>query len=612
MNTNTRISDLINSQLPKFVRDDHETFIAFMEAYYEYLEQHIENLSEGKLVDRTKNLLNYINIDTSLDEFLEKYYNQFLSLIPNDTIADKNLIIKKAKDFYRAKGSEKALKFLLRILYNKEAEFYYPKRDILRASDGKWFIQISLRIENVYLDDNLTVDVNDLEKFKNKKIVGRISNSSAIVERIDRFYESGTLINELIITNIIGDFLNDEIIDVTSDEYDLNATIFGATINTITITHRGTNYLIGDRLIFESDSGSDANAIVSGVTSGNITSLIVLNGGAGFKTNNYLFFSGGGGTGANAQVSNVNTSELIHPNTYNVINSAISLESNTTLDNLTYTNLNTTNANSSIISGMSYFTYGPCGPITDILLNNRGSNYLSPPTVDTLSNTTIRSLGILGRMSIESSGEDYQIGDILTFSGSGYGANGKISNVDSNGSITQVNFTSNSDWVIGGYGYSMSELPSVDIISSNGTNGEIIVTTILGDGDSYLTTSSNIGSIQAITIINRGRNYLEEPTINLKTSGDGTAQAEATIITGVFTYPGRYISDDGHLSSYNFLQNRDYYQNFSYVVKIQEALADYKKTILDLIHPAGLKLFGEYQLIDNSLNIDSEAMISSD
>src|SRR5690606_23961988 len=99
---------------------------------------------------------------------------------------------------------------------------------------------------------------------------------------------------------------------VSTDEFELEAIIFGGIINTIIITNVGSNYLVGDNLIFEGSDGTGAIAIISEVSSGNIRSLSILNGGAGFRVNDFLFFSGGGGSGANAHVANVDTTGVIH------------------------------------------------------------------------------------------------------------------------------------------------------------------------------------------------------------------------------------------------------------------------------------------------------------
>ena len=67
MTTNNKISTVVSSQLPEFVRSDHPTFIAFVKAYYEYLEQSNTVLSYGKTVERAKNLTKYFDTDKITD-----------------------------------------------------------------------------------------------------------------------------------------------------------------------------------------------------------------------------------------------------------------------------------------------------------------------------------------------------------------------------------------------------------------------------------------------------------------------------------------------------------------------------------------------------------------
>ncbi|NDB59979.1 LamG domain-containing protein, partial [bacterium] len=83
-------------------------------------------------------------------------------------------------------------------------------------------------------------------------------------------------------------------------------------------------------------------------------------------------------------------------------------------------------------------------------------------------------------------------------------------------------------------------------------------------------------------------------------------------MTGLYSYEGRYLNQDGQLSSYNFLEDRDYYQKYSYVVKIDESLNKYRQSLKDLIHPAGMKLFGEYLSEDNNeTNVENEIYIAN-
>ena len=63
MATNNKISTVVSSQLPEFVRADHPVFVAFLQAYYEYLEQSNSTLSFGKTVERAKNIRNYFDTE---------------------------------------------------------------------------------------------------------------------------------------------------------------------------------------------------------------------------------------------------------------------------------------------------------------------------------------------------------------------------------------------------------------------------------------------------------------------------------------------------------------------------------------------------------------------
>ncbi len=620
MNTNNKISDIIFSQAPDFVKNDYETFIAFLESYYQFLEQYSATLNTGNVVERTKNLLTYIDIDSSIDDFIQKYYNEFLSLLTTDVLVDKVLLLKHAKDFYRSKGSEKSLKFLLRIINGLDSEIIYPKRYILKLSDSTWYIQKTLRITNFEIDGVPTTNLLDYQNIVGTSIKGNTSNSTAIVERIDRFFENGSKVDEITLNNIKGNFSQGEqifsnYIDINSNLRNITANIISGIITFITITNSGYNYKIGDVLeIIPKDQGHGANAIVSSVTVGNITSIAIKNSGAGFLANDNFLITGGGGTGANAYVSSVNTDEYYHPNSYNIIIDLISYEANTPINNTVYSNLNISNANTTLDQAFHNMVYGPTGPMNTIVLVSGGVGYSAPPSFNVIANTRIKEIGILGKMKINQGGLNYSIGDIIRFSANnGFGANAAVTNVDSNGTITKINFTPNAGFLIGGMGYSQTDLPKATVNSVNGTGASISVNAVLGSGDSVSLGVSNIGSIQAITILSGGQDYTIAPTISLSNTGSGTAQAEATIITGIYTYPGRYLDDTGHLSSYYFLQNEDYYQNYSYVIRIQDSLNKYRKALRDILHPAGLKLFGNYLLetfsTENTISSNTNTII---
>lgn len=602
--SNNKISNLISSQVPFFVRDDHTTFVRFLEAYYEFLEQ------EDQVVNSIKQVNTYYDVDLTIDDFSAYLYKTFLKLIPENVIVDKDLILKNIKDFYRARGTEKAARFFMRALFGEEIDFYYPKKDILKASDGKWYIQKSLRVNDTMVESVADDSLTALEHFIGIQIRGSSSNTTALVERVDRFYEQGTLIDELVISNIDGTFENGETVSGSWNDVEsvksISANIFSGILNTITIVNGGTGYSVGNPVILLSNTGSGACAYIAQVSTGNISALTIYQSmsGAGYQNTDNVVAFGGGGSGFSGYVSLVDTSEQYHPNTYNLVFSSISLEANTLIGNGKYSNLNsslTDPANNWMANSMSYWDYTNTGPVLLLTIGSAGSGYTSEPSLSVSANSRIKALGILGRMEIYDGGSGYAKGNKIEFlnvlGGYGSGASGNVKNVDGSGTITEVEFEEVPGHVTGGSGFNQLLLPVANVISSTGTGANIGVTAILGSGAVLQTANSSIGAIERIIITSRGTNY-EDASVDLTGYGDGNANANASIITGVYVYPGRFLNDDGMLSSYNFLENRDYYQNFSYVIKIKKDINKYRSAAMALIHPAGMKLFGEYTSVD--------------
>jgi hypothetical protein len=145
-----KVSLLINHQVPEFVRDEYPMFIRFLEAYYEFL----ENKQTGKNNDlnvKSKDLRYVSDVDYSIGQFEDNFFNTFADLLPKDVQVDKAFLIKKLLPFYLAKGNEKSFKLIFRLLFDEEVEIIQPKSNILRASDGKWVVEKAFRIaQDVY------------------------------------------------------------------------------------------------------------------------------------------------------------------------------------------------------------------------------------------------------------------------------------------------------------------------------------------------------------------------------------------------------------------------------------------------------------------------------
>ena len=64
--------------------------------------------------------------------------------------------------------------------------------------------------------------------------------------------------------------------------------------------------------------------------------------------------------------------------------------------------------------------------------------------------------------------------------------------------------------------------------------------------------------------------------------------------SAVWKTNGYWLDSAGFLSSDRKLQDNDYYQDFSYVVKSEVPIQSYREVLKKLVHPVGLKLFAEY------------------
>ena len=518
---------LISSQLPEFIRDDpsYEKFVSFLNAYYEWMEEN------GKVADRTKNLLNYADIDKTSDEFLDYFYNDFLSYFPADIIADKQKVVKVAKQLYQAKGTPDSFRFLFRLLYNTDVDFFYTKDAVLKASAGKWYVAKSLKLA--------TSDTNFLN-VANYRLVGETTKSVAVIEDaitaenkievfisdIQRLFQSGEFVRVIDLNNQ----------DVLFNGEPLRAKIVGQ-ISAIKITpaNRGLLYRPGDPVVISgglnSNTGIGASATISETTSGSIQRIKVENQGYGYREDPNTVITITDGGGAIAIVGGLNPAANSIANVTFIPTDIISLKrfsqigsADYEFNNVFISNANTTLANAFTFTG--FITY----PLSSVLVRFSGGGISTTPKVGAESRyqseiaeypADLKNLGILAPIQILDGGKGYNVNDKIIFTnGSGHGANAKIVNVDANGAILNVSYgysSSTLTYPLGGLGYRTDGLPSVSVANSFVANvASLYVAGILGDGARFTPTVDRVGSITTITISEPGEDYISSPSISLK------------------------------------------------------------------------------------------------
>lgn len=290
------VSALINRQLPDFVRAGSPQYERFLELYYEWLEDE----SAGNTVYHILESGKYRDIDETLDPFIRLFKKELLPYFPETSTLDLVKILKGAREFYVKKGSVESVQWLFRTLFGEDIEVYYPKEQILIASDGKWKLPQAFNL--TLSAENQSIDVNLLEKHKAE---GSISKATCIIESanktIDRTF--GTEILELYVSNVNKDFTNGEnlvieyvdengIVQTFSER--IIGSISGITVDSTIATdpqqkRRGLLYNVGDPVVVygglaTTAEANDAVAIVGNVTVGSIEGLSVVFGGYGYRT----------------------------------------------------------------------------------------------------------------------------------------------------------------------------------------------------------------------------------------------------------------------------------------------------------------------------------------
>ena len=269
-----RISVLVEGQLPDFVKQDHATFIAFLEAYYEYLEQ------TGKPYEIIGNLRNYFNIDKTVDDFLQYFKTQFAKDVPEAVFANANKphIIKRLRDFYRAKGSEKSFQFLFRLLYQEEIEFYYPSIDMLRVSDGRYTKDKILRCVD-------TSGTSAIFNFTGGTITGGTSGAEGIVELVINEAIGSFVVSTIYLSKVVGTFTTNETVTDGTNTFTLDSMVID-----YTITNTGNGYSVDDNIAVTGGGAAATGAqfLVESLTTGSITTATIVSGGTGYVVGDKL------------------------------------------------------------------------------------------------------------------------------------------------------------------------------------------------------------------------------------------------------------------------------------------------------------------------------------
>lgn len=225
------VSSLVEYMLPRYYREQSPILVRLLIRYFEWLE------SEDGILYHTRRVLDYGDIDASVDEFIEHIKNKTLPGVNRSTVSDERTLLKHSLDLYRSRGSPRAIDLLFRGVFGVGARVYQPGRDLLRPSSGEWvaprYLEVTLR--------------DDLSKFVGFEIYGVLSGAKAYCERVVRKMGNSRVIDIMYISAISGRFITGEHVNSSTHNYPLaQCPIITGSLTSLLITDGGDGYRVGD------------------------------------------------------------------------------------------------------------------------------------------------------------------------------------------------------------------------------------------------------------------------------------------------------------------------------------------------------------------------------
>jgi len=266
------LKSIVSKQIPEFAREDYPLFVAFIEAYYEYLDQY-----------EKRNLIDVRDIDQTLDSYIQFFKNELDIFGDNYENISQRLLLRKVKEIFVSKGVEASYKFLFKLLYGKVAEISYPWDQVLKASDGKWQQEMSLFVDITSGDPQGLVG-------NRITILGPNVSIKVFVDRVrqitDNMYE--VFINKNYYGNIK--------VGYTISYSGIMGSIVPTTVK-YTITHRGSGYRVGDIIqgttISKGELISQKLKVTKVDSNGGVLNIATIAFGYGYETDFYLLKSVG-------------------------------------------------------------------------------------------------------------------------------------------------------------------------------------------------------------------------------------------------------------------------------------------------------------------------------
>ena len=659
-NFKDKISNLINSQVPDFVLEDHPLFLDFIKAYYQLMESaeiKLTNIGDPDVIKLEGSAGGLIQLDGTnvsddddSDNILleDTSYGDFIN---GETItgatsgATATVLIEDVDDGAR-----------LFVTHNNkfiEGELITGSSSAAQASISQYRANPVQNIQQLldYADVDKTLS-SFLLKFRNSfltSIPDRLHdqiNKRKLIKNIKSLYQSkGTKrASEIFFKLLFNEpaeikYPKDEMLRISDGKWDTRKILRCLELGTSDASN-----LIGQKVTQANDptdtNVNEATAIVEDVFKFLVGGITVTELVLGDDSVNGTFVDNQTITGTDNTDSDV----------------LVSLTVSSIIDNKTLTNdgaLYNVDDDVVVTGGgtgalLKVDTIGP-GPIQEIVVDNGGTNYAVGDVINFSSGTASAKVSVVnGGVTLESgtgtgqliledeTGVDdpYHGDKVVQESGTGNGDITDIRMIDfgnSYNTLPTLTVTSSSGAsatifaygseigralkikvVEAGYNYANSPAPTIKLPTY------ILYTSLSGSPSADETATGASSSVtakvvsidtttQIIKLKNHSGTFTEGETINFSGGASLVAsklqQATGTVtVAPIVTTDGAFINEDGWVSENSMkVQDSLLYQDYSYVIKVGRSINEWRDSYIKTLHSSGFYFQGEIN-IETSLN----------
>lgn len=108
-----QISNFITSQFPEVYQELGPVFIDFVREYYTWMENVAGNQSAPGTLYDSRRVLDYGDIDLTVDEFIIRFKRKYLQNIHLTTTTNTRMLVKHSLDVFRSRGTPRGTDLLL-------------------------------------------------------------------------------------------------------------------------------------------------------------------------------------------------------------------------------------------------------------------------------------------------------------------------------------------------------------------------------------------------------------------------------------------------------------------------------------------------------------------